>query len=143
MGSKPTPSAITADCRTPPSWCSERSCYCLAILEAEGRRVRPWADVDHALNQWRLRAKERLYGHRRWTTGYLFRTVVACTAVGNDLNDLEHEHPKHQPADHIIDLDAVIRPELPQHVSIGMLLALAGVGTKDARARYHKGCNLG
>ena len=39
------------------------------------------------------------------------------------------------PTDRIIDLDAVIRPELPQHVSIGMLVALAGVGTKDAHTR--------
>lgn len=90
-----------------------------------------------------LCAKERLYGHRRWTTGYLVLTVVARTAVWNDLNDLEHKHPKHQPADRIIDLDAVVGPELPQHLSIGMLLSPAGVGTKDARARHHKGCNLG
>lgn len=72
-----------------------------------------------------------------------FGTAPAHPAVANDLIDLELEHPEHQPADRIIDLDAVIGPELPQHVSMGMQIALAGVGTEYARARRHKGCNLG
>ncbi|NQY60709.1 hypothetical protein [Cognatishimia sp.] len=82
-----------------------------------------------------LCAEERRYRHRSWTTDNPFRTVLARTAVANDLIDLENENPEHLPTDRIIDLDAVIRPELPQHVSIGMLVALAGVGTKDAHTR--------
>ena len=62
-----------------------------------------------------LRAKERRYRHRRWTTDHPFGTLLARIAGANDLIDLEHEQPKHLPADRIIDLDAVQQND---HVSV-------------------------